>query len=69
MPANVIIIVAFHTRINEINDFQTCCDNIAQTLRVENPSLEVVTQGLSAVTSVEEEVLYCCHKHHLEKKV
>ena len=28
LPANVIIIVAFHTRINEINDFQTCCNNI-----------------------------------------
>ena len=68
LPANVIIIVAFHTRINEINDFQTCCDNIAQTLRVVNPSLEL----WHWVTSWEE---VSCHYiapawvSHLERKV
>ena len=46
LPANVIIIVAFHTRINEINDFQTCCNNIAQTLRVESKFGDV-TLGVS----------------------
>ena len=46
MPANIIIIVAFHTRINEINDFQTCCNNIAQTLRVESKFGDV-TLGVS----------------------
>ena len=28
VPVANIVIAAFHTRINEINDFQSCCNNI-----------------------------------------